>query len=61
MKLGKPLHILLAFLGDRALSQYSNFSGKMVFRRPCFSDPGEALALHVHWSGIPGESFELIL
>ena len=45
--LGKPLHVYLCLPGDKDLSEYNKFSGKMVIKRPFLSDTGEASALHV--------------
>ena len=37
---------------ETALSLYDSFSGKMILERPFISNPVEALALHVHCSGL---------
>ena len=42
-------------LGDRALSQYINFSGKMVLKRPFARDTDEASAVHIHSTGLLGD------
>ena len=60
MTLGKPLHVHPGLLGYRALSQFSSFNGKVVLKRPFLCETREAFAVHVHCSGLPGDSFELI-
>ena len=42
-------------LGNKALSQYSGFIGKVDLKRLFLSDTGEASSLHIHCSGLPGE------
>ena len=51
---GRPLHVHSGLLGDKALSQYNSFIGKMVLKRLCISDTGEH-CLYVHCSGLLGD------
>ena len=41
--------------GDRNLSQYDSFSGKMVLKRLCIGDTGEDSAECSHCSGLLGD------
>ena len=36
------------------------FSGKIFLKRPFIGDAAEALALHIHCSGLSGDSFQYI-
>ena len=50
------LHFIVKVSQDRVMSLYDSFAWKIVLKRTHISDTEEDIAIHIHCSGLPGDS-----